>query len=632
MNNRVRGSLVTKFTWIPMDRRTLLFSFIFAFTFFAINSYFFPPQKIEQSVTTQVQEAPKAIHQNVQVANDVKETFYVLENEYQQVVFSNMGGAIAEVNLPLSQKETPSIIKEISLDNLIKDRSPQNAMFPLHVSVGIDENGAQVVKTPEFGGYTPLLRRSLKNDAGKEIFTLPHRHYALNLVNLNEPSASYEMTRMTANEIDFTAKLQGRTIVKTFRLNQNAPYSLELDVAIDGDTSNLWLTSGLLEVELISGSYSPVLKYCNGSKMKKLKLPKADATFDNIKTAWASNSNGFFGIITSAASSVLKVDNIHGTKVPTRLSLIDPINDLYSNKNFPAYEILVPYSSGSAKETFRIYAGPFDDGVLQKVDAAYTDSHEGKSSNFSLATRIQGWFSAITEPFAKFLSFFLNFFYSVTHSWGFSIILLTLTLRLMLFPLNNWSYKSNLKMQKIQPKLKALQEKYKKDPKRLQMEMMLLYKNEKVNPLSAFLPFIIQLPFLFGMFDLLKSSFALRGASFIPGWIDNLTAPDVLFSWDTPVWFFGTSFHLLPFITGALMFVQQRLSSALQQTTTPLTEQQQQMRMMGYIMTPIFILIFYSMPSGLNIYWIFSTIFGILQEFFIRRKNNTTGGKATLRK
>ena len=175
-------------------------------------------------------------------------------------------------------------------------------------------------------------------------------------------------------------------------------------------------------------------------------------------------------------------------------------------------------------------------------------------------------------------------------------------------------------MQKLGPKQAALQEKFKSDPKRLQTETAMLYKTEGVNPFSGCLPMLIQFPFLIGMFDLLKSTFELRGVSFIPGWIDNLTAPDILFTWSYPIVFIGTSFHLLPFILGALMYAQAKIGAMQQSQTGPVTEQQQQMKTAGNVMTIVFTFMFYSMPSGLNIYWIFSTLFGMLQQWFMIRR------------
>ena len=231
-----------------------------------------------------------------------------------------------------------------------------------------------------------------------------------------------------------------------------------------------------------------------------------------------------------------------------------------------------------------------------------------------------GWFAFISEPFAKFLFFLMKIFYSVVHSWGFAIILLTIALRLMLYPLNAWSIKSTVKMQKLAPKLSQLQERYKKDPKKAQVEIMGLYKEHGVNPLGGCFPLLIQMPFLIGMFDLLKSTFELRGASFIPGWIDNLAAPDVVFTWHTPIWFFGLSLHLLPILLGVAMFFQQRMSATVPKDPSKMTDQQKQQRFMGNIMTVVFTVLFYNFPSGLNIYWLSSMLLGILQQWWMTKK------------
>jgi YidC/Oxa1 family membrane protein insertase len=180
-----------------------------------------------------------------------------------------------------------------------------------------------------------------------------------------------------------------------------------------------------------------------------------------------------------------------------------------------------------------------------------------------------------------------------------------------------------MKMQEIGPQVQALQARYKKDPKRAQMEIMHLYREKGINPLSGCFPLLIQLPFLIGMFDLLKSTFQLRGASFIPGWIDNLTSPDVLFSWGYPIFFIGNQFHLLPILLGAVMYIQQRYSSSLNPTSgVAMSDQQRQQKFMGNIMTIVFTLMFYNFPSGLNIYWLSSMLLGILQQWLMMRKKS----------
>jgi YidC/Oxa1 family membrane protein insertase len=178
-------------------------------------------------------------------------------------------------------------------------------------------------------------------------------------------------------------------------------------------------------------------------------------------------------------------------------------------------------------------------------------------------------------------------------------------------------------MQKMAPKVAQIQEKYKKDPKRAQLETMTLYKQHGVNPLGGCFPLLIQMPFLIGMFDLLKSTFELRGASFIPGWIDNLTAPDIVFSWGYPIWFFGTSLHLLPILLGVIMYFQQQMTANLPKDPKQWTDQQRQQRFMGNMMVLVFGVLFYHFPSGLNIYWLFSMLFGMLQQWWTANKLKT---------
>jgi YidC/Oxa1 family membrane protein insertase len=257
---------------------------------------------------------------------------------------------------------------------------------------------------------------------------------------------------------------------------------------------------------------------------------------------------------------------------------------------------------------------------LKTVDRTFSDPETGYNPDYLASQTYHGWFSFISEPFAKFLFFLMKFFYSITSSWAASIILLTIALRIMLYPLNAWSLKSTVKMQQIAPEVQAIQEKYKKEPKKAQMEMMNLYRERGVNPVSGCLPLLIQMPFLIGMFDLLKSSFELRGAVFIPGWINDLSAPDILFSWNYPIPFIGTEFHLLPILLGAVMFLQQILMSPLPKDQSLWTEQQRQQRTMGTVMTGVFTLMFYHFPSGLNIYWLSSMLLGIVQQWWTTKK------------
>ena len=323
---------------------------------------------------------------------------------------------------------------------------------------------------------------------------------------------------------------------------------------------------------------------------------------------------------------------VPGIDALTRLTLIDAKYDLYPPKKYPGYEMLLPLR-GNQMQTFRIFAGPFQDKVLSIIDATYSDASKGYNPDYTAAQSFHGWFAFISEPFAKFLFWLMKIFHAVTGSWGLSIILLTLALRIMLYPLNSWSIKSTARMQEIGPEVKRIQERYKNDQKRAQIEIMKLYKEKGANPFMGCFPLLIQMPFLFGMFDLLKSTFELRGASFIPGWINNLTEPDVLFSWSYPLFFFGTSFHLLPILLGAVMYAQQKFTAYLSGNsgTGELTDQQKQQKMMGNVMVIVFTVLFYHFPSGLNIYWLSSMIFGMGQQWIMKNKTKANTPKPAVK-
>lgn len=558
--------------------------------------------------------------------------FYVLENETMQVVFSNLGGAIAEINLPFKSKEDEtSVVLPISFDRVIDKKYTSNAKFPLHPFNAI-ENGTRVTKESQIGGYYPLLRRGIAKNSGVPPFKVPPQYYAFNTLSEDPETANtyYKVVRFDDKMIQFEASFPNRRIVKTYRFpeqGKSAPYCLDISVKVDGDSRGLWVGSGIPEVELISGSPTPVIKYSTVQNSKhvveKLSLPKTSTTMSSFQPDWVANSNGYFTLILDPTSEIgtgFQANNIPGTADPSRITLIDHEHDLYPLAKYPGYEVLMPLRRTSEPMNFRLYAGPIDKNILKQVDETFTNPVTGYNPRYTETQSFHGWFAFISEPFAKFLYFIMNFFHTLTGSWGFSIILLTVVLRILMYPLNAWSIKSTLKLQEISPKLAKLQEKYKNDPKRGQMEMMAFYKEHKVNPFGGCLPLIIQMPFLFGMFDLLKSAFPLRGASFIPGWIDNLTAPDVVFSWGYPIPFIGTSFHLLPILLGVVMFFQQKMAAAQNKKKGPLTDQQQQQQKMGMIMTIVFTFLFYKFPSGLNLYWLSSMGLQILQQWYMGKR------------
>ncbi len=219
-------------------------------------------------------------------------------------------------------------------------------------------------------------------------------------------------------------------------------------------------------------------------------------------------------------------------------------------------------------------------------------------NNFSKALNY-GWFDIIARP----LVIVLKWLEKYTHNWGIAIILLTILIKIIFYPLTRKSYKSMKEMQKIQPKVKKLQEKYKNDKEKINREMWHLYKTHKVSPLGGCLPMVLQIPVFFALYRALLYSIELRHSPFIPNlplldyrWITDLSAKDPL--------------YITPLIMGASMFLQQKM--------TPTTGDPAQAKIM-LLMPVVFTVMFLNFPSGLVIYWLVNNILSIGQQHYINK-------------
>ena len=200
----------------------------------------------------------------------------------------------------------------------------------------------------------------------------------------------------------------------------------------------------------------------------------------------------------------------------------------------------------------------------------------------------------------------LNFFNGIIPNYGVAIILLTILVRLLFWPLTRKSTEGMKRMQELQPLMKEIQTKYKDNPQRLQQETWQLYKEKKVNPMSSCLPMLIQIPVFIALFNVLRSAVELRYAPFL--WIADLSEPEGLFA----SWFPFGGLNLLPILMA--------VSTALQSYFTPSTGDKKQQQMMMIMMPAMMLIMFYSFPSALSLYWFLSNIFSIVQMWLIRRQ------------
>jgi YidC/Oxa1 family membrane protein insertase len=233
-----------------------------------------------------------------------------------------------------------------------------------------------------------------------------------------------------------------------------------------------------------------------------------------------------------------------------------------------------------------------------------------------------GWFFFITQPMFLLLDFFFRF----TGNFGIAILLLTVTIRMLFFPLANTQFKSMSRMKKLQPQVEALKARFADDKVRQQQEMMELYKREKVNPVSGCLPMLVQIPVFFSLYKVLLVTIEMRHAPFI-GWIHDLSAPD-------PTTYLNL-FGLLPFtvpatlpgILGGLAVVMHvglwpmmmGLTQYLQTKMNPAPADPVQARMFAF-MPLIFTVMLSSFPAGLVIYYAWSNLLSISQQYFIMRR------------
>ncbi len=265
-----------------------------------------------------------------------------------------------------------------------------------------------------------------------------------------------------------------------------------------------------------------------------------------------------------------------------------------SYKNKELYDLSVTLQSNKVAN-ISLYLGPLE---YERI----------KNLNINLEAVMDfGW--AIIRPISKSVLWVLKTMNKVIPNYGIILVIFSILVKLIVYPLTKRSYQSTQAMQAIQPEINALREKHKNNPTKLNTATMELYKKKGVNPLGTCFPMLLQMPLLFALFTVFRSTIELRGEPFV-FWIKDLSAPDVIFYLPFKVPLYGDYVCALPILMALSMFAQQKMM----QPTAATGPQADQQKIMQYFMMGFFFLLFNSFPSGLNLYYTLFNVLTIAQQ------------------
>lgn len=314
-------------------------------------------------------------------------------------------------------------------------------------------------------------------------------------------------------------------------------------------------------------------------------IERSDWTDIDKKSYAYSSTNGFIGFADQYWETIVNLDS------PDQTMRVKKQGAQYHADVASAAVNVAP--KDTIKITTNLFAGPRDQDILNTAAQKIAGIDE---------TIDYGWFWFLARP----MLWALNALNAIVMNYGVAIIMLTLILRLLMWPLTRKSYTSMMAMQKMQPEMARIQKLYANDKARMQMEMMRLYQTHKTSPMSGCLPMLIQIPIFFALYKALLISVQMRSAHFL--WISDLAAMDPYF--------------ILPILMGATMWWQQKLQTASNANATAgandaVAQTQKVMKFMPLLFTVMFAW----MPAGLVLYWTVSNLFGIAQMYIIRRRS-----------
>jgi YidC/Oxa1 family membrane protein insertase len=334
-----------------------------------------------------------------------------------------------------------------------------------------------------------------------------------------------------------------------------------------------------------------------------------DATYDDFKDEKPpqtfQSTGGWLGFTDKYWMTAVVPPQADALEATYRASPLDGTKAYQANFRLDERSIA---PGGTSTLTERLFAGAKVVTVLQQ----YEDQYGIEKLHYAVDW---GWFWFFTQP----IFYLLDLFYRFLGNFGVAILLLTVAIKLVFFPLADTSYRSMSRMKKLQPEVERIRERFPEDKLRQQQDMMELYKREKVNPLSGCLPMVIQIPVFFSLYKVLYVTIEMRQAPFF-GWIHDLSAPDPtsflnlfgLLPYSIPA-FVPTVLHigLWPILMGLTQWLQTKMNPA------PADPVQQ--RMFAF-MPLIFTFMLSSMPAGLVIYWTWNNLLSVAQQYVMMRR------------
>ena len=403
-------------------------------------------------------------------------------------------------------------------------------------------------------------------------------------------------TLTSPGELAYDYDEGGLSVHKSFYFGDGYDISIEASVRQNGNRVEaypMW-PPGLGDQHTGPSYASSRIDYLASDKVERLAAKKVSGG-NTLRGPfnWAGPQDQYFAAIflPDDPNSAVMVTLRESVTVPKDPNKPDP-------NNVAKYDVLgaaVGDMNGLTRE--RLFVGPKAVHILESVRS---NTAPGQMNGPDLRGAVDfGMFSIIARPLFIWLRWTQQ---HIASNWGVSIIILTVIINLALLPLRITSMKSALKMQKLQPQMKAIQDKYKKlpmrDPRRQEMnaELAALYKREGANPAGGCVPLIIQMPFLFAFYSMLGNAIELRHASFL--WLHDLSSPDKLF--------------ILPVVIVITTYLVQKM--------TPSAGMDPQQQRMMTMMMPLMIGFFsYSLPSGLSVYWVVGNLIAIVQQWVMNR-------------